>query len=208
VTTTSVIPSTTTTTSTVTTTTLGGQASARYLTFVVNCHDWVNPDLSAATLSFVMDTLERRGLRGEFYLTAPLLEALVERQPAFVERMKASRHTISYHVRPPHPLNFRPTAHYLNQYTLGDYETYRLDLRTGDLDRSRPGGYDYVARTLGRNPVAAGLGAATPELQKEYAAVLAARGARLGVFEHQSQGESGFTGLHHPEQGLYPRPAD
>lgn len=132
----------------------------------------------------------------------------MQRNPGFVERLKNSPHTISYHVRPPHPVNFPPTAHYLDTYSLADYETYRLDLRTGDPDRTRPGGYDYVAQTFGRNPSAVGLGALTPALQAEYAAVLAAGGARMGVFEHQSQGVSGFESLHHPEQGLYPRPAD
>jgi hypothetical protein len=85
-------------------------------------------------------------VRGDFYLTAPVVESYIRERPDVIERLKNSQMTISYHVRPPHPLysGFDQRLQGLNDaqlyQTLLDYETYALDLSTGDLDRSRPGG--------------------------------------------------------------------
>ncbi len=209
-----------TTTTTTTTTTRPGASSTtsstlpnvspapRWLTFALNCHDWSDPDRSAETLTFFLDTLDQHRFQGELYLTAPLVEVLVQKHPALIERLRGAVHTISYHVRAPHPALYAPTGSWLEKYSLARYESCRLDMRTGGLDESQPGGYEYVARVFGRKPVASGVSTLPPELLREYASVLAARGARVMVFEHQTQGQRGWEALAGVRSGLYPRPAD
>jgi peptidoglycan/xylan/chitin deacetylase (PgdA/CDA1 family) len=132
-----------------------------YITFAINVHDWVHPDESAAILIKLVDLFEKYGVRGDFYFTPEITRALAEKYPQAVQRLKESEMTISYHVRAPHPFynGFESPLEGLNkndyQQALLDYETYALDLETGGLDRSRPGGYTYVARIFGRKPVVA-----------------------------------------------------
>ncbi|HEY57783.1 MAG TPA: hypothetical protein G4O04_04505 [Anaerolineae bacterium] len=46
-----------------------------YLTFVVNVHGWVHVEQNAATLLRLIDLFQRYGVRGGFYLTAPVARA-------------------------------------------------------------------------------------------------------------------------------------
>jgi len=60
-----------------------------------------------------------------------------------LQRLRESGMTVSYHVRAPHPLTegFSVFLEGLQGdalcQTILDYETYRLDLATGGLDRTR-----------------------------------------------------------------------
>ncbi len=142
--------------------TRAGASPTGYMTFAINVHDWRHIDESADTLLRLIGIFEKYGVRGDFYLTAPMVELYAQQRPDVLTRLKESGMTISYHVRPPHPLytGFDQRLHGLDDQaltaTLRDYETYRLDLATGDLDRSQPGGYTYVAQTFGRAPVVVG----------------------------------------------------
>jgi len=81
-------------------------------------------------------------VRGDFYFTAEITRELAENHPKVIERFRNSNMTISYHVRPPHPLytGFDDRLKGLSDdelyQTLLDYETCALDLETGELDRS------------------------------------------------------------------------
>lgn len=122
-----------------------------YISFIINVHDWTHPSESADTLLRLVDLFERYNLRGDFYFTAEVTRTYVEERPDVIERFKNSNMTISYHIRPPHPLytGFDSRLRGLDDaalyQTLLDYETYALDLSTGELDRSQSGGYTYVA---------------------------------------------------------------
>jgi peptidoglycan/xylan/chitin deacetylase (PgdA/CDA1 family) len=74
------------------------------ITFAVNTHDWYFVDESADTVLRLLGIFDKHGVRGEFYLTAPLVERYAHKRPEVITRLKESRATISYHVRPPHPL--------------------------------------------------------------------------------------------------------
>jgi len=183
-------------------------SKTHWITFAVNCHDWVNPKLSAEAVAFVMDTLEAHGARGEFYLTAPLVEAWLQSAPEIVSRLRDGRHTVSYHTRAPHPACFAPTSKLLTTTPLADYERYHLDLTTGGLDRSRPGGLALVDSTFGRTPATTGVGVVTETFKDEYSAMMAARGVPIGVFHHGPIDIAGAEDVKRTRFGLVARPND
>ncbi|MDP1780161.1 MAG: hypothetical protein Q8K73_07795, partial [Anaerolineales bacterium] len=137
------------------------QGEGAYITFVVNVHDWIHTDESADILMKLVDLFERYNVSGDFYFTAEVTRKLAQERPDVIERFKNSNMTISYHIRPPHPLytGFDSRLQNLSDdelyQTLLEYETYALNLETGELDRSQPGGYSYAAQTFGRNPIVA-----------------------------------------------------
>ncbi|MCX7609109.1 MAG: hypothetical protein N2049_07835 [Anaerolineales bacterium] len=75
-----------------------------YISFIVNVHDWTHPTESADTLLKLVDLFEKYGVRGDFYFTAEITRELAEKHPDVIERFRNSNMSISYHVRPPHPL--------------------------------------------------------------------------------------------------------
>lgn len=186
--------------------------SQGYITFAVNVHDWVHPDESAATLSRLMDIFERYRVRGDFYFTPEITRVLAERHPELVERFRRSSMTVSYHVRAPHPLvgGFGAPLAGLTGGELyariRDYETYALDLETGALDRSRHGGYLYVAETFGRKPVVASAPSGDPVLRSGGQQVYRDLGAQATVIYHETG-----TDIDNPlvfVNGLLVRPSD
>ena len=103
-----------------------------------------------------------------------------ESRPDVIRRLRDSKMTISYHVRPPHILypgfNGR----------LRDYETYRLDMTTGELLRDQPGGCQYVAETFGRKPVALGVPTGSPRERTAARCNYQELGAKVIVEHHES----------------------
>ncbi|MEW6405374.1 MAG: hypothetical protein AB1649_26585, partial [Chloroflexota bacterium] len=186
--------------------------SRGYISFIINTHDWVHSDESADTLIRLIDLFERYGVRGDFYLTAPVVKAYMEARPDVIERLKNSEMTISYHVRAPHPLysGFDSRLKGLSDEELYqmllDYETYALDLATGDLDRSQPGGYAYVAEVFGRAPVVAPTPNSNPRVKSVARQVYADLGAQMTLLYHE-----GGTDMQNPliyVDDLLVRPSD
>lgn len=183
-----------------------------YISFIINVHDWTHPAESADTLLKLVDLFERHGVRGDFYFTAEITRQLAENHPEVIERFRNSNMTVSYHIRPPHPLytgfdeRLRSLSDAELYQTLLDYETYALDLTTGGLDRSRPGGYTYVAQVFGRNPVVASAPNNNPRLKDAAQRVYASLGAQMTVLYHEEG-----TSLEQPFEyvnGLLVRPSD
>jgi peptidoglycan/xylan/chitin deacetylase (PgdA/CDA1 family) len=160
----------------------------------------------------LVDLFEKYQVRGDFYVTAPIVESLVRFHPEVIERLKNSQMTISYHVRPPHPLynGFDSRLKGLSDAelydTLMDYETYQLDLTSGELDRTQPGGYRYVAQVFGRKPVTASAPNSNPRIKMMAEKVYAQLGAQVAVHYHEEG-----TDLNRPfefSNGLLIRPSD
>ncbi len=113
------------------------------ITFAVNTHDWPHLDESAATVLRLIGIFEKNKVRGDFYFTPQMVEHYEQKRPDVIQRLKQSGVTISYHVRPPHPTyagfdrRLRDLADAALATTLRDYEAYRLDPATGDLQRLR-----------------------------------------------------------------------
>ncbi len=183
-----------------------------YITFAINVHDWTHPSESGDILLKLVDLFEKYGVRGDFYFTAEITRQLVETRPDVIERFRASNMTISYHVRPPHPLyagfdaRLKDLSDEALYQTLLDYETYALDLETGDLDRSQPGGYTYVAQVFGRNPVVASAPSNDRRIKDAAQRVYASLGAQMTLLYHEEG-----TKLEQPFEyvnGLLVRPSD
>ncbi|HXF04639.1 MAG TPA: alpha/beta hydrolase fold domain-containing protein [Blastocatellia bacterium] len=164
---------------------------AGYITFAINVHDWRNIDESANTLLRLISIFEKYGVRGDFYLTEPMVYAYAERRPEVITRLKESGMTISYHVRPPHALYvgfdqaLRGLSGQALTEALREYETYRLDLATGGLLRDQPGGYSFVAQTFGRPPVVVGAPNNNPTIKTAALRVYKELGAQMAVIYHE-----------------------
>jgi len=74
-----------------------------YITFVVKVSDFVNLNDSAETLLQMIDLFEINGVKGEFFLTGPMVHAYMETYPEVIQRIKETDMTVSYTVQPPHP---------------------------------------------------------------------------------------------------------
>jgi acetyl esterase/lipase len=182
------------------------------MTFVVNVHDWVHVDESADTIIHLVDIFEKYNARGDFYFTAEVTRQYAEKRPDVIERIKKSNMTVSYHVRPPHPLytGFDKQLKGLSDaelyQTLLDYETYALDLSTGQLDRSRAGGYTYVAQVFGRKPVAVPVPNDNPRIKETAQKVYASLGAQMTLLYHESGADINLPFQY--VNGLLVRPSD
>ncbi len=183
-----------------------------YLTFAVNMHDIRYVSQSADTILRLIGIFEKYNVRGDFYLTAPLVELYAQQRPDVIARLRDSAMTISYHIRPPHPAypGFEARLKTLDdktlEQTLRDYETYRLDLTTGNLDKSKPGGYQYVAQVFGRKPVVASPMSSDRRIRAAMLKIYAEMGAQMLVAYHE-QGTS-ITNPFVYENGLLQRPSD
>jgi peptidoglycan/xylan/chitin deacetylase (PgdA/CDA1 family) len=182
------------------------------ITFVINVHDWVNVNDSADTLIRAANLFNKYGVKGDFYLTAPVLESYAAKRPDVIDKLKSTGMTVSYHVRPPHPLynGFDSALQGLTDdqlyQKLRDYETYRLDPATGGLDKSRPGGYSYVASVIGYPPVTVGAPNNDRRIKEAALRVYAELGAKAVVMYHETgtKPENPFEYV----QGLLVRPSD
>ncbi|MBM3128310.1 MAG: hypothetical protein FJ009_06695 [Chloroflexi bacterium] len=185
---------------------------AGYMTFVVNTHDWAHVNASADTILRFIALYEKNNVRGDFYLTAPTVEAYVQQRPDVIARLKNSATTISYHIRPPYPayIGFDQRLENLDdqtlEQTLREYETYRLDLATGHIDKSAPGGYTLLTQVFGRKPVVASPMSNDPRIRKTLLKIYAELGAQMQVVYHEEG-----TALDKPlvqANGLWVRPSD
>jgi len=186
------------------------EPATAYITFCVNTHDFIHPEESADTLLRLIELFESHGVRGDFYLTSPIVYAYADQRPDVLERLITSGMTISYHVRPPHPA-YRGFGNRLEGMDaeaatelLTAYETTRLDLSTGGLIGDEPGGMSHLTEVFGEPPVAASIPYETwrPVLLPIWADM----GAHVTVTYHE-QG----TSLHRPfvwRDGLLIRPSD
>lgn len=170
----------------------GRAAPARgYITFAINVHDWTHAGESAATLARLVDLFERYQVRGDFYFTPEVTRKLASEHPQVIEKLRNSKMTISYHVRPPHPLyvGFDQRLKALGEdalwQTLLDFETYGLDPATAELDRSQPGGYRYVTEVFGRPPVVASAPNGDSRIRNVAERLYAWLGAKMTVRYHE-----------------------
>ncbi|MBC8508210.1 MAG: hypothetical protein ISR58_18350 [Anaerolineales bacterium] len=181
-----------------------------YISFIINTHDIVHPDESADTIIQLIDLFERHDVRGDFYLTAPQVHLYAEQRPDVIDRLRESEMTISYHIRPPHPVysGFDDRLDGLDDTklaeTLREYETYRLEMTTGDLIYDEPGGYSYVADVFGREPVVVSL--PNERYRSQGLPIFEELGAQMTVTYHESgtDPENSFEW----RNGLLIRPSD
>ncbi len=180
------------------------------MSFVVNVHDTLHIDESANTLLRVCKLLDAADVRGDFYLTAPMADAYAAQRTDVIAAL--TRHTISYHIRAPHPLvpgfgrHFRDLDATALATAIADAERFAQDPLTGELIRARVGGFARVAEVFGRAPVTVGLPHPDPRIRAAACRHYASVGARVVVWYHESG-----TPVDHPwewHEGLLARPSD
>jgi len=187
-------------------------AGKGYMTFAVNVHDWVNVNESADTINRLVDIFNKYKVRGDFYFTAPSVKAYADKRPDVIRKVKESGMTISYHIRPPCPIysGFCGPLQILDdaslKRTLLDYETYGLDLETGGIDKSRPGGYSYVAKIFGRPPVVASPQVSDQRIRTACEDIYKSMGAKMEVLYHE-EGTPADDPFQY-KNGLLVRPSD
>lgn len=187
-------------------------APQAYMTFAVNVHDYVRCSDSADTILRLVGIFKKHRVRGDFYFTAPVAEAYAQERPDAVRVLKESGMTISYHLRPPHPvyIGFDRRLKELDDAalarTLREYETFRLDMVTGGIQKDRPGGYRFVADLFGRNPVCVSPQTNDRRIKTAVDAVYREMGARMVIRYHESGAsvEQPFEFM----DGLLVRPSD
>jgi peptidoglycan/xylan/chitin deacetylase (PgdA/CDA1 family) len=169
-----------------------GLSGPGYITFAVNVHDWCHPRDSADTLKRLATMFKRHGVRGDFYLTAPMVAVYREQCPDVIKTLKDTGMTISYHFRPPHPAytgfsgKLAPLHGAELESALRDIETCELDLATGALHKDRKGGYALVAETLGTKPVCASALCDTPKIKMALLKIYREMGAKMALMYHES----------------------
>ncbi|GIW07907.1 MAG: hypothetical protein KatS3mg060_2712 [Dehalococcoidia bacterium] len=182
------------------------------ITFAINVHDWRHLDESADTVLRLVAMFRRYGVRGDFYLTPTMAEEYADRRPDVIAALNETGQTISYHVRAPHPMwaGFDGPIAGLSGEALTtallEYETYRLDLRTGELDRSRPGGFTYMTALFGRPPSTVGTPSDKQAVRAAAKRLLRELGAQAIVIYHEEG-----TAIDRPfewDSGLLIRPSD
>lgn len=188
-----------------------GDAALPLVSLVVNVQDFRYPDESAETVTRLCAILQAHGVRGDFYLTHPVLALYHERgHGAVVDALRAQG--LCYHVRPPHPL-FHPFDARLRglggealALALRAAETQALDLATGALDPAREGGFLGVTTAMGRPPTCVGLPNPDPAIRAAALDLYRELGARAFVKYHgeKARPETPYEWT----QGLLARPAD
>lgn len=186
----------------------GAPAAGVFLTFSINVQDFSYPELSAATVSRIVDLHEQYRLPVDIYLSDTLLDLYVSGYPALMQKLTTSPWVkLAYHIRPPKPyyLNYDwaglaslPLAEQTTR--IRQYESSVVDLATG-LPTSRAGGYQQLMSLANARPgITAAFQADEPLLDASAAAFRA-----LGATWTLAHGV-GALNLGERSRSLYIRP--
>lgn len=186
----------------------GAAAAGDFLTFSINVQDFSYPELSAATVSRIIDLHERYQLPVDIYLLDTMLDVYQTSYPALMQRLTTSPYVgLNYHIRPPKPYYngfdwAGLTSQSLSQQTttIKTYESFVTDPTTG-LSTTRPGGYAQLVTLPNARP------AFTAAFQVEESLLNASAAAfrELGATWTLAHG-SGVLNLGDSARGLYIRP--
>lgn len=164
-----------------------------YVHFCMNVHDWGHPDESAATVARLAGIYKKHGVKGDFFVNAFMVDRFAARYPDAIRAI--SENTLSYAIRPPHPLyaGFSKRLAGLDsvalEATLRDYETFAIDQSTGELDRTRPGGFIYSTEVFGRAPVSVTTLNPNQGIRAAAARVYKSLGAKVTVAFHEAESD-------------------
>lgn len=184
--------------------------SQGFITFCINVHDFFHVEESADILLLLIDLFESHGVRGDFYLTAPITHFYTDERPDVIARLRDSDMTISYHIRPPHPAyggfdaKLRALSPIDVEALLRNYEAFRLDLATGEYVEDESGGITYLTEVFGRPPVCVSV--PSERWRPTLLPIWYDMGAHMTVIYHESG-----TDVEHPfewRDDLLIRPSD
>lgn len=177
-----------------------------YTAFIINTHDWTDPEQSIAVLNKIIDLHEEYQLPVDIYLDDPVVQVYQEQAPELIERLKTSAYVaVSYHLRPPYPYYWdydwlgldKINKSELRELLL-NYEEHEIDLSTGQ-PTGNPGGYQLLKDLIGYPPYMAVV-MGSRKVMPILAEIYKDKGA-LFTLTH-----SGTTGWGEIQNGLWMRP--
>jgi len=160
----------------------------RYIYVFHNLNSFVGEteqDLAVEAYKGLEEVAGRHGITVEPFFTGLSFEMYLARAPELMEALKKSGRDWHHHGanRPPNPQPIQriagkgwPEAIRI----IEEYESSALDIRTGRLDPSRPGGLKRMVEYFGRPPLSTGRFVRAPIM----AAIKDRYGARMGVGTH------------------------
>lgn len=169
-----------------------------YTAFIINTHDWANPEESIATLNKLIDLHEKHQIPIDIYLNDPVVQIYETQAPDLIERLKTSPYVaISYHLRPPYPyywdydwLGLDKLSDSELKTLLLNYEEHEIDLTTGE-PTDNPGGYELL-KELMRYPPYVTVVMGNQKVQPILAEIYKEKGA-LFTLTHSGTTEWGET---------------
>ncbi|MFA6018001.1 MAG: hypothetical protein WCT28_04630 [Patescibacteria group bacterium] len=178
-----------------------------YTSFIINTHDWTQPEESIATINRIIDLHELYKIPVDIYLTDPMVQLYVAQAPELIERLKTSPYVaVSYHLRPPTPYYagfheeiFNGLSENEIKAKILEYEEHAIDLKTGE-PTDRPGGYQYLKDLIGYAPIVIGSAEGKDKLHKILDQIYKEKGATF-TLQHNTIGKLGDT-----FNGLFLRP--
>lgn len=184
-------------------------AESIYTTFVINVHDWTQPEESIATVGRIIDLHEQYKLPVDLYLTDGIVQVYQKQAPDLMKRMAESSYVaVSYHLRPPTPYYagfhdewFDGLSDAALKTELQKYETHEMSLTTGK-PTDNPGGYAYLKTLIGYPPYVVVQAAGADRIDKTLAEIYKEMGASF-TLRHGPP-----TALGAKANGLYLRPED
>ncbi|MEK9155180.1 MAG: hypothetical protein AAB839_00875 [Patescibacteria group bacterium] len=180
-----------------------------YTSFVINVHDFSQPEKSIATLHHLIDLHEAYDMPVDMYLTDAMVQIYEEDAPELIERLKTSPQVaVSYHLRPPTPYYsdfheewFAGLTGEALEEALYEYETHRVDLVTGKTTEEA-GGYQHLKDVMGYAPYVVTQSAGPGDITKALANIYKEMGARFTLRHKVTSAFGEMT------NGLYLRPED
>jgi hypothetical protein len=180
-----------------------------YTTFVINVHDWTEPEESIATLNRIIDLNEKYEMPVDFYLTDGMVQLYAKEAPDLIARLATSPYVaVSYHLRPPTPYYANFHDEWFDGLSNADlktqlqaYEEHATDLATGK-PTDAPGGYTYLKQLLGYPPYVVVQSYGSDKISKTLASIYKEMGA-VFTLRHGTA-----TALGVKANGLYLRPED
>lgn len=183
------------------------QSDAIYVAFIINVHDFSQPEQSITAVNKIIDLHEQYQLPVDIYLDDAMVQVYEEQSPALIERLKSSQYVaVSYHLRPPTPYYAGFHKEWFDglqgsdlEDALRNYEMYRTDLTTGKTT-TEAGGYQHLKDVLGYAPYVVTEATGKSELAQALASVYRDLGAKF-VLRHGVASNFGQS-----DNGLYLRP--
>jgi len=180
-----------------------------YTDFVINTHDWVLPEQSAATLNRIIDLHEKYQIPVDIFLDDQIVQVYQEQYPELLLRLKTSPVVaVSYHLRPPTPYHWDWDWLGLVEMddetlydTIKSYEEHRIDLVTG-LSTDASGGYQFLKDLMGYPPFIVSGIETTRNIHQTACKIWLEKGAIFSL-KHE-----GGTAWGDKSDGLWLRPED
>jgi hypothetical protein len=168
------------------------ESAKAYVQFCINVHDWGHASESGELMTRLATMFNKYKVKGDFYVNGFMADKFQDNSSA-VAAIKSQ--TLSYAIRPPHPLynGFNGVLAGLSgdelEQKIKDYETYAIDMKTGKLNRDKPGGFALSKQVFGTTPTACTALIKDGTIKKAAMKVYKDMGAKVVVAFHEEESD-------------------